>query len=81
MKKFHSVTIHIAGIIMLHTYVILVQQFFKRSIVLSFQVSIDGVLKMDFFFYLSNSNSYINWRSTMNSRVLFQNHFLNPPET
>ena len=49
MKKFHSVTIHIADIIMLHTYVILVQQFFKRSIVLSFQVSIDGVLKMDFF--------------------------------
>ena len=47
---FHTVTIHIAGIIMLHTYVILVQQFFKRSIVLSFQVSIDGVLKMDFFF-------------------------------
>ena len=49
MKKFHTVTIYIAGIIMLHTYVILVQQFFKRSIVLSFQVSIDGVLKMDFF--------------------------------
>ena len=80
MKKFHTVTIYIAGIIMLHTYVILVQQFFKRSIVLSFQVSIDGVLKMDFF-YLSNSNFYINWRSTMDSRVLFQNHFLNPPET
>ena len=49
MKKFHTVNIYIAGIIILHTYVILVQQFFKRSIVLSFQVSIDGVLKMDFF--------------------------------